>query len=497
MPEPKKLMDEGWGPDALEVRRENIRRHYDENVEKVNFYIKQHTYFHSLIGQAFRHLISPGRRVLQVGCHEPGNFLQKVNAKEGVCVDISAEMIRVSKEEHPQYQYYRSPDETIPDLEPFDDIIITNGSEVADIHDSLVDLKKCIREDTRIFIYNYNRLWEPVVKFAEATGLKFPQIERNWLSTDDINGFLRSAGYETLKVYRKVLFPFRIPLVSWILNEIVASLSLVNYLCLVNIFVARIVPKPVDTKTISVSVVIPCKNEFQNIEMAVERIPEMGAHTEIIFCDDKSTDGTANEIIRMQTEHPERDIKLFEGPGICKAENVWTGFNGATGDVLMILDADLSVMPEKLPQFLEVLAAGHAEFVNGSRMVYPMQSNAMRGLNILGNKAFSIIFRMILEQSIKDTLCGTKVFWRKDWPRLRALVGSWGISDRWGDFDLLFSAAKVQLKIIDLPVHYQDRIHGETKMTRRLRNAAIMARICCAAFWKLRRGSEWTGRITR
>ena len=152
----------------------------------------------------------------------------------------------------------------------------------------------------------------------------------------------------------------------------------------------------------------------------------------------------------------------------------------------MILDADLTVMPEKLPQFLDVLAAGHGEFVNGSRMIYPMQSDAMRGLNILGNKGFSFIFRIILGQTIKDTLCGTKVFWRKDWPRLRSLVGTWGIKDRWGDFDLLFSAAKLQMKIIDLPVHYQDRVHGITKMTGRLKNAAIMFRICWTAFWKLK-----------
>ncbi len=497
MSESKNLMDGGWGPDALEVRRENIRRHYDENAEKISVYIKKNSYFRGLVGRVFRHLIGPGRRVLQVGCHEPGNFLPAVDAEEGVCVDISAEMIRISKEENPQYQYYRSPDETMPDLEPFDDIIIVNCSEVADVHDSLVDLKKCARKDSRIFIYNYNRLWEPVLKFAEATGFKFPQVTRSWISINDMNGFLRNACYETLKIYRKVLFPFRIPGVSWLLNEIIATLPLVRYLCLVNVFVARIIPKPMDAKTVSVSVVIPCKDEFQNIETAVTRIPEMGTYTEIIFCDDKSTDGTADEVVRMQAEHPERDIKLLKGPGICKAENVWAGFNGATGDILMILDADLSVMPEKLPQFLEVLAAGHAEFINGSRMVYPMQSNAMRGLNILGNKGFGAIFRMILEQSIKDTLCGTKVLWRKDWPRLRALVGSWGISDRWGDFDLLFSAAKIQLKIIDLPVHYQDRVHGETKMTRRLRNAAIMARICCVAFWKLRKGSEWPATIIK
>jgi glycosyltransferase involved in cell wall biosynthesis len=249
--------------------------------------------------------------------------------------------------------------------------------------------------------------------------------------------------------------------------------------------VARIIPAIKDPTTVSVSVIVPCKNEFENIAAAINRIPEMGSHTEIIFCDDNSTDGTADEVRRLQKENPKRDIKLLAGPGICKAENVWTGFNGATGDVLMILDADLTVMPEKLPQFLDVLATGYGEFINGSRMIYPMQSDAMRGLNLLGNKFFSLIFQIILGQTIKDTLCGTKVFWRKDWLKIQSMVGTWGIKDRWGDFDLLFGAAKLQMKIIDLPIYYQDRIHGVTKMTGRLKNAAIMCRICWTAFWKL------------
>jgi SAM-dependent methyltransferase len=474
-----------WGTQALLARRESIRHHYDKNAKNRNIYIKRNSYFYGLLEELFNHLTSPSRRVLQVGCHN-GNFLPAVKAKDGTCVDVSTEMLRVVSEENPEFKYHCSLDETLPDMEPFDDIIITNSSEAVDIYDSLIDLKKCIRPDTRVYIYNYNRLWEYPFILAEALRLKFPQVERNWITINDINGFLISAGYEPLKVYRKVLIPFQVPALSWIFNKIIAPLPIFNKFCLVNIIVARIKPAIKDPKTVSVSVVVPCKNEFDNIATAINRIPEMGSHTEIIFCDDKSTDGTSNEVLRLQKENPKRDIKLLTGPGICKAENVWTGFNGATGDVLMILDADLTVMPEKLPQFLDVLAKGYGEFINGSRMVYPMQSDAMRGLNIFGNKGFSLIFQIILGHAIKDTLCGTKVFWRKDWPRIQPMVGTWGIKDRWGDFDLLFGAAKLQMKIIDLPVHYQDRIHGVTKMTGRLKNAAIMYRICWTAFWKLK-----------
>ena len=170
--------DGAWGTDALEARRELIRRHYDENAQKRIAYIKRNAYFYDLIGGVFGYLIGSGGRVLQIGCQN-GNFLPVVEAEEGVCVDISAEMIRVNSEENPQYQYLWCPDEALPDLESFDDVIITNNGEATDIYESLIDLKKCIRPDTRICIYNYNRLWEPLVKLAETLGLKFRQTERN------------------------------------------------------------------------------------------------------------------------------------------------------------------------------------------------------------------------------------------------------------------------------------------------------------------------------
>ena len=62
------------------------------------------------------------------------------------------------------------------------------------------------------------------------------------------------------------------------------------------------------------------------------------------------------------------------------------GFSKATGDILTILDADLTVPPEDLPRFMEVLTSGMGEFVNGVRLVYPMEGRAMRPLNFIGNK---------------------------------------------------------------------------------------------------------------
>jgi glycosyltransferase involved in cell wall biosynthesis len=151
-----------------------------------------------------------------------------------------------------------------------------------------------------------------------------------------------------------------------------------------------------------------------------------GSHTEIIFCDDKSIDGTADEVCRLQRQYPERDIKLYDGPGISKALNVRTGFDYACGEILMILDADLTTMPEELRYFYDVIASGKAEFVNGSRLVFPMEGEAMRPLNIAGDRLFSAVFSFLLGQRITGTLCGTKALWRPHWPAIRALAGSWG-----------------------------------------------------------------------
>jgi glycosyltransferase involved in cell wall biosynthesis len=251
------------------------------------------------------------------------------------------------------------------------------------------------------------------------------------------------------------------------------------------VVVARPVVGALREEDIAVSVVVPCRNERGNIASAVERIPEMGRHTEILFGDDKSTDGTADEIRRIQALYPQKDIRLINSPGICKAENVWNCFRAARGDVLMILDADLTVMPEELPYFFRAIVRRKAEFMNGSRLVYPVPKAAMKIANRIGNKMFGWVFSFLLAQRIKDTLCGTKVLWHEDWELISKNLGAWGLNDLWGDYELLFGAAKLHLEIADIPVHYQERVYGLTKMTRVFRNGIRMLRICWRAWRSL------------
>jgi glycosyltransferase involved in cell wall biosynthesis len=320
---------------------------------------------------------------------------------------------------------------------------------------------------------------------ASRLRLRARFVEPNWLSEGDLKGFLELAGWEFVRTHRILLLPKYVPVVSRICNDLLARLPLLRRLCLVEVIVARPSPRAVDEDGVSVSVIVPCRNERENIEPTVRRIPEMGKRTEIVFCDDQSTDGTAAEVERVMREYPSRDIRLLPGPGIGKAENVWTGFRGATGDVLMILDGDLAVMPEELPYFLHALSSGKGEFINGSRLVYPVPRQAMKFANMIGNKLFGILFSYLLDQRIKDTLCGTKVLWRRDWLRIERSLGTWGVKDVWGDYELLFGAAKLQLAIREVPVHYQERVYGVTKMTRVFANGVRMLRICWGAWHKL------------
>jgi glycosyltransferase involved in cell wall biosynthesis len=275
------------------------------------------------------------------------------------------------------------------------------------------------------------------------------------------------AGFERLRSWREVLWPLRTPVIGPLLNRGAVRLWPLGHLALTNFVLARPkaragVPPPAPT----VSVVIPARNEAGNVPAIFARTPEMGGGTELVFVEGHSRDGTYAAIEREIAAHPGRRARLFRQSGQGKGDAVRRGFEHAAGDVLMILDADLTVPPELLPRFLEALRHGTGDFVNGVRLVYPMEGRAMRFLNLVGNKLFSLAFTWMLGQPVKDTLCGTKVLWAEDYRLISANRAYFGDFDPFGDFDLLFGAAKLGLKIVDLPVRYRARTYGETNIHR-------------------------------
>ncbi len=470
-----------WGTAALESRRHARQELQAKVAPRRDQWIARNRYFYDSIKRLLRFIIEPKSRVLQMRS-ETGHLLAAVDPSYGVGVEVSPELVDIARKKHPDLNFFCGNPEDADVEGEFDYILASHIFDVEDIQTSLERLRTYCNPSTRLLLINYNQLWEPFLELASKLGLRTPCIEPNWVSEEDVRGFLRLAGFRPLRTHRILILPKYIPVVSWFLNSFLAKLPGFRRLCMVQVIVARPEPRRGDEQETSVSVIVPCRNEKGNIQSAVERIPEMGKGTEIIFCDDKSTDGTADEVRAMQKLYAHRNIRLVDGPAICKAENVYTGFRAARGDVLMILDADLTVMPEELPFFFRALVQGRGEFINGSRLVYPLPPTSMKFFNRIGNKVFGLVFSYLLSQRFKDTLCGTKVLWRKDWHRIEKNLGMWGIRDLWGDYELILGASKLHLEIVEVPVHYQERIYGVTKMTRVLANGLRMLRICRGAW---------------
>lgn len=310
----------------------------------------------------------------------------------------------------------------------------------------------------------YGKLWEWPLRQAQALGLAVSYLPQNWLTPDDIEGMLNLAELEVVRSFNGFVWPFNTPVISTLFNKYLAHLWPISLLALTHVMVCR--PRAVSGTKRTVSVIIPARNEMGNIEAAITRTPEMGAGTEIVFVEGHSSDDTWGAIQTAIAAHPERKCLAFQQTGKGKGDAVRLGFAKATGDILMILDADLTVPPEDLPLFYRAIESGKAEFVNGVRLVYPQDDAAMRFCNLVANKFFSLAFSWLLGLTIKDTLCGTKVLSREHYKQIadnRAYVGQF---DPFGDYDLIFGAAKQNLKLLDVPIRYRERTYGETNISR-------------------------------
>ncbi len=472
---------------TAEARKKEWYDFFEQQAPTFSKYRKRFSYYWNDTIYYCNYFIHENDSVLQIGCGT-GDTLAALNGSYKAGIDFSPAMIELAKKNYPKLHFYEMEAENITLDRTFDVIVVGNvAGFFENILDVLIPLKKLCHERTRIITTYYNYLWEPALKFAETIGLKRKTPQQNWLSQNDIKNLLYLAGFETYRENMRMLLPVNIPVVSWMVNKFLPKLPLIDNLCLTQINFARPLPRTEDvSKKYSVSVVIPARNESGNIEAAVLRTPEMGKGTEIIFIEGNSTDDTWQKIQEIHEKYKhERNIKIGRQDGKGKGDAVRKGYDIATGDVLMILDADLTVPPEDLPKFYDAIASGKGEFINGSRLVYPMEKNAMRFLNTLGNKFFSLAFTWLLEQPIKDSLCGTKVLLQDDYEKLKKNRKFFGDFDPFGDFDLLFGAHKLNLKIIDLPIRYRERTYGDTNISR-FRHGFILLRMCLYAARKIK-----------
>ena len=440
------------------------KRSWDEYAQNWERWQRPRRYYQRRLREIYSFLIPPGSRVLEVGC-ATGDLLAGLRPSYGVGIDFSEPMIERARNAYPDLTWV-SVDAHDFDLgETFDYVVCSDlVNDLFDVQAVFRNVARHCHAETKLILNAYSRLWEVPRHMAEAVGLTKRQLPQNWLAPDDVVNLMYLEDFEPIRISPEILWPFWTPLLDTIANKYLVKMSPFRWFGLANVYIAR--PKPKGTRPDGiVSVVVAARNEEGNVPAIFDRVPQMGAGTELIFVEGHSRDDTYAAIEREIASSP-RSAKLFRQTGKGKGDAVRVGFREATGDVLMILDADLTVRPEDLPRFYDAWRSGRAEFVNGVRLVYPMDERAMRFFNHIGNKFFSMAFTWLLSQSIKDTLCGTKVLSKRNYETIAANRGYFGEIDPFGDFDLIFGAAKYNLKIVDLPVRYGERIYGETNIQR-------------------------------
>ncbi len=468
----------------LDAKKQAIRDHFDAYASRRAYWEHKARAYYDDQARYYKFLIPEGSRVLEIGSGL-GTLLAAVKPRRGVGIDLSPEMVKEAARRHPDLEFRVGDAEALTLDEKFDAVILADVvGHLLDIESTLRRLRHVCTPQTRIIVSSYNHLWEPMLRFAEKLGMKMPQPEQSRLSQADIANLLYLADFDVVKMERRLLVPKRIPVLSGFFNTVLAHLPGFRALCLSHYVVARPRMRRPE-RPYSTTIVIPCRNERGNIDAALRRIPRFGGRQEIIFVDGHSNDGTPEEIRRVMAFYPGKNIKFLVQDGNGKGDAVRKGFENATGDVLMILDADLTVPPESLPKFYEAIAGGKGEFINGCRFVYPMEAQAMCLLNLMGNTFFGLAFSWLLNQRIKDTLCGTKVLFRSDYERLAANRRYFGEFDPFGDFDLLFGASKLNLQILEIPIRYHARSYGNTNI-QRFAHGWLLLKMTVYGFFRLK-----------
>ena len=475
------------------MTKADVLNFYRSSAAKREKWNRRNRFYHRSLEKYFSFVIPPGKRVLELGCGS-GDLLNAVQPAYGVGVDFAPEVIDIAIRKYPNLYFLIDDAENLQTDETFDYIILSDMLGCLwDAQAAVQNIRKLCHRQTKVVISQYNFVWEPFVKFLEWIGLKQRQPNQNWFSVQDVEGLLQLENFQTVKIDRKILLPIYVPVLNFLVNTFLANLPLFNKLNLVSIITARPFNKGInslvnplaETCESSVSIVVPARNERGNIENVVKRIPEFGLRQEIIFIEGHSSDHTYKEMLRVQAVYPDKDIKVMRQSGKGKGNAVREAFDAAAGDILMILDADLTMPPEELPKFYDALRFNRGELINGCRLVYPMDKHAMRFLNLLGNMFFGWFFSFLLGQRLKDTLCGTKALYRADYLSIKENRSYFGDFDPFGDFDLLFGAAKLNLKITEVIIRYRDREYGSTQISR-FRHGLLLIRMSLFAARKIK-----------
>lgn len=466
----------------------SLKEHFNHVADTGEVFRRRQSGFHAQVRGYFQFQVMPGLRVLELGCGV-GDLIASLKPTRGLGVDLSPNMVERARQKHSgsNLEFIEGDLHSIRLEEKFDVIILDYlVGYLHDVHQCIANLRSMCHARTRIYIVSLNHVWSPLMKMARWLRLTSPQPLSNWLSAQDIQNILELNDFEVVTSRNEHLLPFLVPLLSPLCNRFLVRLPLFRHLGMSTTVIARPIARPELNSALSCSVVVPARNESGNIREALERIPVLGKGTEVIFVEGNSQDNTWETIQREVAAYEgPHTVRSIQQPGKGKWDAVSFGFKSAEGDVLVIQDGDLTAPPEDLPKFYEAIASGRCEFANGCRLVYPMESRAMRFLNLLGNKFFATALSSVLGQPIKDSLCGTKMMLRSDYERLLLRIETLGDFDPFGDFNLLFGSAMLNLRIRDVLVRYRDRTYGDTNISR-FRHGWILLRMTWFGLRKIR-----------
>ena len=464
----------------------DYQEYYKKNIKKRIFFINKFNYYYNLLGYEINKIIEKNSAFIFFSAGH-SKLVEHINFKKVYISEIvDGFTTHIYKNKHKISTIDNCSLNSVKNKQ-IDDVLLTSLEYAEDPIKLLKYINENVGSDCKINIITSNVFWNPLFQIFEKFNLKFKHPRRNLITSNFIHNLCFLSEYEMLVQKKIIIFPFKIPVLSYFFNNILAKFPLIKHFCLATIFVLKPIKKnTLKLKDFSVSIIVPCKNEEKNIKNVYSSLKKFGKETEVLFGNDKSSDNTKKEIMKLVHNKKDFKIRYYEGPGISKAQNIYKGFELARGDILVIHDADNTVSPNELNYFLNTLVEKNQNLVIGTRFVYPMEEGAMKKSNYLGNILFSYFYSIIIQRKITDTLCGTKIFFKKDWKKIKKYCGSWGIEDKWGDFDILSGARKNYMKISEIPVNYRERIEEESKMTNTFLNGLRMLIICINSYFKLR-----------
>lgn len=454
----------------------------------------KNSFYYKDIEKFFQFWVQPESSVLEIG-NGTSNLLHTLKPEHAISIEIRTKT-QSSKFQYASNILMMSNIEEFPVNQEFDYVLLPNTiSHVTNIQSLLINCHSVSNPSTRLIITFHNPAWEIILQLASFLGQRMYLPDLNWLSLEDVRNLLDLSNFEVITSGKRCLIPRNILFLSPIVNRFIAPLPIFNKMCLTEYIIARPrqnfhQPQSEILSNFSCSVIIPARNEANNIENCVTRMPQLGRFTEIIFVEGNSQDETWSTIKKVQTQYGKEygnslKIKAIQQTGRGKGNAVREASQLAEGDILIILDSDLTVQPEDLIYFFSAVALNYCEFANGCRLVYPLYKETMPWINRIANRFFAWLLSFLLNIKIKDSLCGTKALKKTDYEKIYNTYEYFTNFDPFGDFDLLFGAAKLGLKIQDIPVRYVSRTYGRSNISH-FKEGFILLKMCLYAAIKIK-----------